>query len=52
MPEVGRNMKKSPTIGFVSAPAWFDPASSEFPKVVEETVRTQQAPLLIPEFDY
>jgi len=43
---------KSPTIGFVSAPAWFDPAPSEFPSVVEEVVHTQQAPLLLPEFDY
>jgi len=40
------------TIGFVSPPAWFDPASSLFPTVVEEKVRTQQAPLLLPEFDY
>lgn len=45
-------MKNIPTIGFVSAPAWFDPAPSEFPEVVEEDVRTQQAPLLLPEFDY
>lgn len=45
-------MKKKPTIGFVSAPAWFDPAPSEFPEVVEEDVQTQQAPLLLPEFDY
>lgn len=49
---VGPTMKKIPTIGFISAPAWFDPAPSEFPEVVEETVQTQQAPLLIPEFDY
>jgi maleate isomerase len=39
-------------IGFISAPAWYDPAPSEFPQVVEEEVRTQQAPLLLPEFDY
>ena len=45
-------MKKKPTIGFVSAPAWFDPGPSEFPTVVEEDVQTQQAPLLLPEFDY
>jgi len=45
-------MKDTPTIGFVSAPAWFDPAPSEFSHVVEEAVRTQQAPLLLPEFDY
>jgi len=40
------------TVGFISAPAWFDPAASEFPTVVEEKVQTQQAPLLLPEFDY
>ncbi len=40
------------TVGFISAPAWFDPAVSEFPTVVEESVQTQQAPLLLPEFDY
>jgi maleate isomerase len=45
-------MKTLPTIGFVSAPAWFDPAPYEFPKVVMEDVQTQQAPLLLPEFDY
>jgi len=45
-------MQINPTIGFVSAPAWFDPAPSEFPEVVEEEVQTQQAPLLLPEFDY
>ncbi len=42
-------MEKKPTIGFVSTPAWFDPAPSEFAAVVEEDVRTQQAPLLLPE---
>lgn len=45
-------MKKIPKIGFVSAPAWYDPAPSEFPTVVEEEVHTQQAPILLPEFDY
>jgi hypothetical protein len=45
-------MNKIPTIGFISAPAWFDPAPAEFTKVVVETVRTQQAPLLLPKFDY
>lgn len=45
-------MKNRPTIGFVSAPAWFDPALAEFPTVVEERVRVQQAPLLLPDFDY
>ncbi|MCP3953502.1 MAG: hypothetical protein GY697_14985, partial [Desulfobacterales bacterium] len=45
-------MKSIPTIGFISAPAWFDPAPAEFPTVVEEQVLTQQAPLLLPDFDY
>lgn len=45
-------MTKIPTIGFISAPAWFDPAPSEFSKVIVEEVNTQQAPLLLPEFDY
>ncbi len=45
-------MPAGPTIGFISPPAWFDPAPSEFPAVVAEPVRTQQAPLLRPAFDY
>jgi maleate cis-trans isomerase len=45
-------MTKIQTIGFISAPAWFDPAPSEFSNVIVEEVRTQQAPLLLPEFDY
>lgn len=45
-------MRKIPVVGFVSAPAWFDPAPFEFPQVVVEDVKTQQAPLLFPEFDY
>ncbi len=45
-------IKNHPTIGFVSAPAWFDPAPAEFPSVVNEDVYTQQAPMLLPEFDY
>jgi len=47
-----KKMKKTPVIGFISAPAWLDPAPSEFPGVVVEDVQTQQAPLLLPEFDY
>ncbi len=42
----------NPTIGFMSAPAWFDPAPAEFPTACVEEVRTQQAPLLLPDFDY
>jgi len=45
-------LEKKHTIGFISAPAWFDPAVSEFPTVVKERVQTQQAPLLLPEFNY
>ncbi|MEM9605107.1 MAG: hypothetical protein AAGA11_19750 [Pseudomonadota bacterium] len=45
-------MAEAPLIGFISPPAWFDPAVAEFPKVVAEAVRTQQAPLLLPDFDY
>jgi len=45
-------MTSPPTVGFISAPAWFDPAPSEFPQALEEDVRTQQAPLLLPDFDY
>lgn len=44
-------MNRIPTIGFVGAPAWLDPAPSEFPEVVAEDIETQQAPLLLPEFD-
>ena len=42
----------NPTVGFISAPAWFDPAPSEFPTAVDGLIRTQQAPLLLPDFDY
>ena len=45
-------MPKNTTIGFISAPAWFDPGPSEFPTVIEEDIQTQQAPLLLPDFDY
>lgn len=41
-----------PTIGFITPPAWFEPAVAEFPTVIEETVRVQQAPLLLPDFDF
>ena len=46
------DMTKIPTIGFISALAWRDPAPSEFSNVIVEEVRAQQAPLLLPEFDY
>lgn len=41
-----------PTIGFITPPAWYEPAIAEFPTVVEEPVRVQQAPILLPDFDY
>lgn len=47
-----QDLEKKHTIGFISAPAWFDPAVSEFPTVVKERVETQQAPLLLPKFNY
>ncbi len=45
-------MSKSPIVGFISPPAWFDPAPAEFPAALTSSVRTQQAPLALPEFDY
>ncbi len=45
-------MTTIPTIGFITPPLWFEPALTEFPTVVEEQVRIQQAPLLLPNFDY
>ena len=47
-----QHLDKNNTIGFISPPSWFDPATSEFPSIVEEIVLTQQAPLLLPKFDY
>ena len=43
---------KRPAVGFISPPAWFDPAPAEFPRVCVEEVRTQQASLPLPDFDY
>ena len=45
-------MTHIPTIGFITPPAWFEPAIAEFPTVIEESIRVQQAPLLLPEFDF
>ena len=39
-------------IGFINPPAWFDPAPSEIQKTIVEEVKTRQASLLLPEFDY
>lgn len=41
-----------PCVGFISAPAWTDPAPYEFPTVIEESVVTQQSFPLLPDFDY
>ena len=41
-----------PSVGFISSPAWSDPTPFEFTTVVEEQVITQQALLLLPDFDY
>lgn len=41
-----------PTVGFISPPAWFDPAPYEFTTVVQESVLTQQATPLLPDFDF
>ena len=47
------NMSNTPKIiGFLSPPRYLDPAPGEFPHVVTEPVRTQQAPLLMPDFVY
>jgi len=43
---------KRPAVGIISPPAWFDPAPAEFPRVCVEEVRTQQASLPLPDFDY
>ena len=41
-----------PTIGFISPPAWFDPAPQEFPILCETEVRVQQTILTIPTLDF
>ncbi|MDQ7089922.1 MAG: hypothetical protein Q9M50_04670 [Methylococcales bacterium] len=41
-----------PSIGFISAPAWSDPAPYEFTTAVQEKIITQQAFPLLPDFDY
>ena len=38
-------MNTVPTVGFISPPGLFDISPGEFPRAVEEPVRTQQAPL-------
>jgi maleate cis-trans isomerase len=41
-----------PVVGFISAPAFFDPSPHEFKTAVKEEVLTQQAFPLLPNFDY
>lgn len=41
-----------PVVGFISAPAFFDPSPHEFKTAVKEQVLTQQAFPLLPNFDY
>ena len=41
-----------PAVGFISPPAWLDPAPHEFTTVVQESVLTQQAIPLLPDFDF
>ncbi len=41
-----------PAVGFISVPAWPDPAPYEFLSVVEEHVMVQQTFPLLPDFDY
>ncbi|MFK8186314.1 MAG: hypothetical protein AB8B99_23305 [Phormidesmis sp.] len=43
---------QEPSVGFISAPAWFDPSSHDFTTAVQETVITQQTFPLLPDFDY
>ncbi|MEA5417822.1 hypothetical protein VB712_01215 [Spirulina sp. CCNP1310] len=46
------NVSLLPAVGFISPPAWLDPAPYEFTTVVEEPVLTQQAIPLLPDFDF
>jgi maleate cis-trans isomerase len=52
MVDVNQQNISFPAVGFISAPAWHDPAPYEFTTAVEERVLTQQAFPLLPEFDY
>ena len=40
------------TVGFVTPPAWFDPAPQEFPNLCEQKVRVQQTFLNLPLLDF
>jgi maleate cis-trans isomerase len=46
------NVSLLPTVGFISPPAYFDPSPYEFTTVVQESVLTQQAMPLLPDFDF
>lgn len=45
-------MNEGPIVGFVTPPKTYDPSASEFPRVVDAPVRTQQAPLPLWDVDY
>ncbi|WP_139276548.1 hypothetical protein [Spirulina major] len=46
------NVAPVPVVGFISPPAWLDPAPYEFTTVIQEPVLTQQAMPLLPDFDF
>jgi len=46
------NVSSLPAVGFISPPAWLDPAPYEFTTVIQEPVLTQQAIPLLPDFDF
>lgn len=59
----GQNLNKNPSlnlgsisslpaVGFISPPAFLDPAPNEFITIVQEPVLTQQAIPLLPDFDF
>jgi maleate cis-trans isomerase len=49
---IDRQNHQLPSVGFISPPAWFDPAPYEFTTAVVEKVTTQQTFPLLPDFDY
>lgn len=49
---IDKQNNQLPSVGFISAPNWSDPAPYEFTTSVKEKIITQQAQLLLPDFDY
>lgn len=45
-------MNEGPIVGFVTPPKTYDPSASEFPRVIDAPVRSQQAPLPLWDVDY